>query len=151
MAQIVNVFVVAAVALVQSSAAPKSSQRALVGCYSVNVGDWRPVLDSGPTPRPLIAPAHVRLTGTRGTSGWAKKHLVVVPALGATAMHDAMYWDVSPEGEIQIVFTSGSAGMRISLRADAAGLTGVARSFWAHGPFPEQTAAVTLSTVPCER
>jgi hypothetical protein len=74
---------------------------------------------------------------------------MVVPALGATSQHEAMYWDVTADGEVQLVFTSGSEGITMLLRRTEAGLSGVARTFWVHGPHPEQTTPVTLESVSC--
>jgi hypothetical protein len=77
---------------------------------------------------------------------------MVVPALGATAQHETMYWGITPDGEVRIVFeSSGASGIVLSLRLLGPKLIGTARTFGRGGGnhLPEQSAPATLSSVSC--
>jgi hypothetical protein len=130
------------------SAAEPGSPDALVGCYAVVVGAWQPPVELGRSAISLVPPAHIKLTRVRGTRGWANRHFIVVPILGATSQHQGIYWDVTPEHEVRVVFTNGFSGLTMSLRSTSAGLSGSATSFWDSGR-PSQSASVTAKRVAC--
>ena len=145
-------FLVAAV-FVSWSAAPFSTPPAyeVAGCYAVSVGAWMPAANLGPNATLLVPPLHINLTSEPGIGFWGQRHFMVVPALGATAQHEIMYWGVTPDADVRIVLERSVFGLVLSLRPRGPELTGTAHTYW-RGPdnrYPEQSAPVMLSRVSC--
>jgi hypothetical protein len=132
----------------QETLGPASVQ----GCYELTLSAWRPTLSLGSDERELTLPPKIQLFGVRGTKGWETEGYVVKPAPGIEdAVHRESYWNTKGPRSIEIVWTSGFSGVVMSLKVDAAGLSGQAKSFSDSDRQQTQNADVVARKFDCTR
>lgn len=120
------------------------------GCYELTLSAWRPTLNLGDDERELTPPSKIQLFGVRGSKGWETAGYVVKPAPGVEdAVHRESYWNPKGPRSIEIVWTSGFSGIVMSLKVDAAGLSGQAKSFSDSDRQQIQTADVVARKLDC--
>lgn len=125
------------------------SPEAIQGCYEVGKLEWHPKFE-GDDAVFITPPERIQLLAERGTQGFEKDQYLVRPAPGfPKSIHRYSYWRPKRPHSLEIVWSTGLSGLRMSLKVDRDTLKGKARTFWDFPSWGAPSARVLAHKVDC--
>ena len=121
----------------------------VAGCYEFRIGAWKPSLRLGADAQFVTPPGRIQLELKSVEHPWIEgsRRVLQIPG-GQPSIHERGEWSVVGRGEVNILWTTGFSGLRVTLQEETGGLRGKARTFW---DFHRRTQAadVIAEKVPC--
>ena len=126
-----------------------SLPRALIGCWTVSLEAWRPVMRLGADTIFSTPPKTIEIPAVRGTASFEAGGWIVRPAPGVRpSIHRFSYLVFVAPDSVRIVWTTGFSGLTMRLGLKGGSLRGTAETFWDFGR-PPQVAQATLTHARC--
>ena len=117
-------------------------------CYDLSIGPWRPAERLRQDSIYIAPPSRVRFDTARAER-WAD-HFVLLTAPGAVpSVHRFALWRPVGSDSVELIWSTGFSGLRMTLGGQPAELRGEARAFWDFLRAP-LIADATARRVPCD-
>jgi hypothetical protein len=117
-------------------------------CYDLSLGPWHPAQELREDSIYIAPPSRVRFDTAR-IERWRSEGFALRPAPGALpSVHRHAFWR-SVGDSVELLWSTGFSGLRMTLGGRPGELRGRARTFWDFGRTPT-TADATARRVPCD-
>ena len=121
----------------------------VVGCYSIELGRWEPTIALGGDADFLQPPTRIELLADVGTSSIERGKWLIRPAPGvAASRHRFSYFGAVGRDSIELVWTSGFSGLRMTVALHSDTLRGHAHALWDFDR-QQQSAPAQVIRRPC--
>jgi hypothetical protein len=120
----------------------------LPGCYRLSLGRWWP-WGFGEDTQFVTPPARIELLTTRGTEGFEQGHSLLRGLPRTPGRRGPSFWEVTPNGGVDLVWKDGFTGITINLRKEGDLLRGRAHPHFDSPVLIKRTAYVTMRKIDC--
>jgi hypothetical protein len=117
-------------------------------CYDLSLGPWRPTQLLSEDSIYIAPPSRVRFDSSR-TERWPDRLVLVTAPGGYPSVHRYAFWRPVGSDSVELLWSTGYSGLRMTLGGRPSELRGEARAFW---DFPRDplTADVAARRVQCD-